>query len=184
PETAYRGLGGTGGLAFNPAAAHSNNGGLSLRRCDAALYKTADTAIFHRHETGWTAQIEVPKPALAHLRRIIGITEIDPLQVRAIDSVGREEADRHGVLSFLQDKVWKDRDDLVSNAVWMLVDDVHQPLVFELVILVDGSHPGVGLVVRFRRGEGLGTAAAAVRADDQAATLAQPVKLERSKKQM
>ena len=66
----------------------------------------------------------------------------------------------------------------------MLVDDVHQPHVLKLVLLVNRSHPGVGLVVCFRRREGLGNAAATVRADDQAATLAQPVELERGKKQM
>src|SRR5437870_4100854 len=142
------------------------------------------THIFHRHETGWTTQIEVPQPTLAHLRRIIGITEIDPLQMRAINSLGRKEADRHGVLSFLQDKVWKDGDDLMPNAVRMLVDDVHQPHVIELVIFVDGSHPGVGRVVCFRRRDSPGNAAATVRADDQAAALAQPIELERGKKQM
>jgi hypothetical protein len=46
----------------------------------------------------------------------------------------------------------KDRDDLVSNAVRMLVDDVHQPDIFELVILIDGSYPSVGLVLRFPSG--------------------------------
>jgi hypothetical protein len=108
----------------------------------------------------------VPQPAFAHLRRVIGISEIDPLQVRAIDSVRREEPDRHGVLSFLQDKVGKDGNDLVANTVRMLVDDVHQSHIFQRIILIDGSYPGVGLVLRFRRGDGLGNAAATVRADD------------------
>src|SRR5689334_24613038 len=60
----------------------------------STLFPTRRSSDLHRHKTGWTTQIEVPQPAFAHLRRVIGISEIDPLQVRAIDSVRREEPDR------------------------------------------------------------------------------------------
>jgi hypothetical protein len=72
----------------------------------------------------------------------------------------------------LQDKVWKYRDDLVAYAVGMLIDHFDQPEVFKFVVLVNRAHPGIRLVVRLCRRDGLRYATPAIRADRQTATLA------------
>ena len=72
----------------------------------------------------------------------------------------------------------------MANPVGMFVDDVDQSEVFQLVVVIGRPHPGIAVVVRFGRRDRFGDAAAAVRADDKTAALAQPVQLESGKEQM
>jgi hypothetical protein len=48
----------------------------------------------------------------------------------------------------------------------------------------DGAHSGVRRIIRLRRRDRFGNAAAPIRADDQPAALAQPVDLEGGEKEM
>jgi hypothetical protein len=126
----------------------------------------------------------MPQPPPAHLRRVVGIAEIDPFQVGAIHAVGREEAQRHGVLRLLHDKIRKHRDDVLADAVGVLVHHVDQAGVLQLEVVIDRAHAGIGFVVRLGRRDGGRHAAPAIRADGQAAALAQPVDLEGGEEQM
>jgi hypothetical protein len=62
-------------------------------------------------------------------------------------------------LSFLQDEVREDSDDLMSNTVRVFVDDLDQPRVSQHVVVVDRAHSGVGRIIRLGRRDGLGNAA-------------------------
>src|SRR3954454_22953833 len=90
PETANGGLGGAGLLALGPGTAHLQQRNAVGRRRRATLDEVADATIFHRNEAGRPGKVELLQPAPPQRRRIVGIAEIDPVEVGAIDAA-REE---------------------------------------------------------------------------------------------
>jgi hypothetical protein len=78
-------------LAFNAGSSHLDN-----RRSLSAVAMLRSTKpptqpSFIDTKARGAAQVQMPQAPLAHRRRIIGIAEIDPLQIGAIHCVRREK---------------------------------------------------------------------------------------------
>ena len=109
-------------LAVGPCCRPSPAAKLRSGRRGAALDEVADATVFHRNETGRSRQVELLQPAAAQIRRVVGVTEIDPVEVGLVHAARHELADRHDVVGALHGRSRGNTDeDLLADAVAMLV---------------------------------------------------------------
>src|SRR4030095_8339583 len=104
PEAAHGGFGGPRVLRLGALAAHVDHRERVAGGGHAALDEAPHAAVFHGDIARPPHQVALPAPAPAHLGRVIGEAEVDPVQLHGIGALGEHLAHREGVVDLPDDQ--------------------------------------------------------------------------------
>src|SRR5262245_52624016 len=98
PEPADRRLGRARVLGRGVLPTHLDDRLLVFSGGDAAFHKSPDRAVLHGDQAGGPDQVGLPDPQAPHFRRVVGETDIGPVQVSEVDAFGYDLAYDDAVL--------------------------------------------------------------------------------------
>src|SRR5216683_767374 len=116
------------------AAAHFKN--RLLIRCagDAALNEATDATILHGDVARGPNEIALLDAGQSLFGRVVGETDIGPVEISLVDRARNDLPDRDGVLNLLQNECRKHRQYLQRDAVVIFLESLQQRWVGELVL--------------------------------------------------
>ena len=186
PETAHGSFRRPRAFAGRARAAHFHDGPCAGGGGDAAAHEAPDATILHRNVAGGTRQVVVLVAKRAKLRRVIGKSEISPVERALTDALRDQMPDRQRVLDLLQHETREHGEDLGASMVVELVDGGQQARIPEREILLVGAKAERGILLTRRSLVHVREAhvVAAVRAHGEAAALGQTIDAERREERM